>query len=444
MRTRNLAAIAAVVSFIASCESSRATPVDGGTDAVDLGPPEVDRGLPPDRGADQSGDPCAGGCDWCAADTCPQLCAPGACNGWAPVADDFDDDGIADAKDTCPFVSDPAQRDDDGDGVGDLCDACPKVPDAEQLDTDGDGQGDACDPDLDNDGVVNDADDCPAVPNPASGGQQADADDDGQGDLCDADADGDGVPNVQDNCPLVANPEQLDTDPNKYGEACDADTDLDNVMDSVDNCPSVANPQQEDADDDDVGDACDADQDGDGVGNLRDNCPAESNPDQADADRDDRGDACDPKFCFAPRAADGSVDQQSCLDPKVTFRVLCPALRGEVGAVTILPLYVNREQVKVRYAWSVIKRPARSIVDVLGDTGECTSTKQLACPYPEAAPAAFVPDQRGSYEIKVTAELVGPDPRNPSWPAEGAYVVTLTVEDPHGNAGKVCIPDQCY
>jgi hypothetical protein len=37
---------------------------------------------------------------------------------------DTDNDGILDADDNCPEVSNPTQADTDGDGMGDLCDAC--------------------------------------------------------------------------------------------------------------------------------------------------------------------------------------------------------------------------------------------------------------------------------------------------------------------------------
>jgi hypothetical protein len=71
---------------------------------------------------------------------------------------DRDDDGVLDADDNCPFVSNADQLDADADGVGDACaadfdadrildtdDNCPAVPNTDQLDADADGVGDACD-----------------------------------------------------------------------------------------------------------------------------------------------------------------------------------------------------------------------------------------------------------------------------------------------------------
>ncbi|MBK7975313.1 MAG: thrombospondin type 3 repeat-containing protein [Deltaproteobacteria bacterium] len=76
---------------------------------------------------------------------------------------DGDGDGVPDASDNCPLVSNPGQADSDGDGVGDACesggngdrdgdgipdasDNCIDVPNADQADSDGDGTGDACEP----------------------------------------------------------------------------------------------------------------------------------------------------------------------------------------------------------------------------------------------------------------------------------------------------------
>ena len=100
-------------------------------------------------------------------------------------ADDFDDDGIEDDFDNCPFDWNLEQVDGDADGFGDACDVCAQAHDPGQLDVDGDGRGDVCDADADGDGLENTSDNCPGVPNPS----QRDQDEDGQGNACDVDDD---------------------------------------------------------------------------------------------------------------------------------------------------------------------------------------------------------------------------------------------------------------
>ena len=94
---------------------------------------------------------------------------------------DTDGDGVDDATDNCPAVSNAGQSDGDSDGVGDACDNCVSASNAAQTDTDSDGAGDACDPDDDNDGVADGSDNCPRTANTS----QADGDSDGLGDACD-------------------------------------------------------------------------------------------------------------------------------------------------------------------------------------------------------------------------------------------------------------------
>jgi hypothetical protein len=74
-----------------------------------------------------------------------------------------------------------------------------------------------------------------------------DGDIDAEIDAMSSDLDGDGVLNEADNCPAVGNADQRDHDADAVGDACD-------------NCPHLANPTQDAAmDNDPVGDACDPD-----------------------------------------------------------------------------------------------------------------------------------------------------------------------------------------
>jgi len=81
--------------------------------------------------------------------------------------------------------------------------------------------------DLDGDGIANALDNCPTVSNP----DQADVDGDLHGDLCDTDMDGDGVVNASDNCPAKTNAMQTDTDGNGLGDACDVLPDASGLTD---------------------------------------------------------------------------------------------------------------------------------------------------------------------------------------------------------------------
>lgn len=64
-----------------------------------------------------------------------------------PVVDN-DQDGIVDQCDNCPQLPNPQQLDEDLDGHGDVCDNCVGVANPSQIDNaaDVDGVGDACDP----------------------------------------------------------------------------------------------------------------------------------------------------------------------------------------------------------------------------------------------------------------------------------------------------------
>ena len=175
--------------------------------------------------------------------------------------------------------------------------------------------------DTDGDGIPDQLDNCPSVPNgllkgtcvkskAVCSGQTC-----GPDDFCSMaqeDSDGDGVGDACDNCPFAFNPDQLNSD------------DGDAIADACDNCPIVYNPKveswvdmtgtihynsQPDFDLDGIGDACEivivpsgqdptsqpssVDTDGDGIPNVNDNCPSVANVDQLDTDGDRIGDICD-------------------------------------------------------------------------------------------------------------------------------------------------------
>jgi len=141
--------------------------------------------------------------------------------------------------------------------------------------------------DQDNDGLPDNADNCPETANgPNLGtcidclnrniGQTCTSGDEcgdhgfcslNQEGICDEDFDGDQIINEEDNCICIDNSDQADADEDSRGDACD-------------NCLNDPNAEQEDAD-------------GDGIGDVCDNCPGISNATQEDSDGDGTGDVCD-------------------------------------------------------------------------------------------------------------------------------------------------------
>ena len=305
-------------------------------------------------------------------------------------ADDYDDDGVEDSYDNCPRKPNREQFDSDGDGVGDLCDNCRDTHNLNQMDLDSDGWGDLCDSDMDGDGVDNVRDNCLRMYN----ADQSNVDSDEEGDACDRDIDGDGLDNLTDPCPM------REGDPTQDSERCSPDTDGDGIPDygfGSDNCPGVYNPEQWDTDLDTAGDLCDPDLDGDGVGNLQDNCNGVFNSAQIDADRDGRGDeGCDDHYCFVVFG-----DEENCLDPEAGFRVYSPSIAADTGDVVKLRLFMNRENTKAEYTWSVRKRPNGSRATVKSPTGNVVESVLFEHVY-ENMPS-FTPDRPGEYILVIEA-----------------------------------------
>ena len=328
-------------------------------------------------------------------------------------ADDFDDDGIEDDFDNCPFAFNPDQGDGDGDARGDGCDNCVAISNFDLSDVDADGQGDLCDGDSDNDGVPNFnnagqvVDNCLTVPNPDQG--NADTVVDTLGDACDDNDDNDDCLDAVDNCPLQGpTPENLDC--HNLGavvpDLCFKDADADRIPDSLDNCIALANLDQGDSDNDGFGDLCDHDLDQDQMDNTFDNCVNVPNADQADVDHDRLGNACDPFLCFVV------TDEQSCLDPAAPFAVHAgKTIVTKTGDDKLLHIFANRESRAIRYTWTVVSTPddGTNAYTIQNPQGSVSVSQEIEYIYEPDHEARFSTTVPGKYKLHLLAELVHPD-----------------------------------
>ena len=202
-----------------------------------------------------------------AKDKCPEI--PGL---WAfKGCPDTDGDSIPDAQDKCPEVAGLEEfrgcPDTDGDKVADMHDECPFIPGVKDLngcpDKDGDGITDAKDncpdeiglayfdgcPDSDGDSIINKLDACPDLPGKLENLGCPDSDGDGVFDFADSCVnvigaiDNNGCPELDDDGDGLIN--KKDNCPNQFGPKANngcplADQDFDGVIDELDECPKTA------------------------------------------------------------------------------------------------------------------------------------------------------------------------------------------------------------
>ena len=182
----------------------------------------------------------------------------------------------------------------DLDGVVDGMDNCPKIANSQQENHDGDVYGDVCDNDDDNDGKLDDDDDCDASFVGWVSSSITDHDDDGCRDATeDYDDDSDGIFDIYDLCPKgpIGWISTIENDVEQDG-CSDIDADGDGFVDQLDNCPAVANPTQADLDGDGLGNPCDEDKDGDGISIPADSCPNDLSPWTSELNNDYDRDGC--------------------------------------------------------------------------------------------------------------------------------------------------------
>ncbi len=171
--------------------------------------------------------------------------------------------GVPAARAFAGLLYAPATGDKDGDGIPDDVDKCPTIPE----DFDGFEDHDGCpEPDNDGDRIPDELDKCPNEPETINGFQDADGCPDEA-----PDQDHDGIPDSVDKCPDAGGPDIIRNPKSQY-YGC-PDRDHDGIPDYLDKCPDVPEPTDDLFD----GSGCPhvRDTDNDGIPDDVDKCPTE-------------------------------------------------------------------------------------------------------------------------------------------------------------------------
>ncbi len=270
--------------------------------------------------------------------------------------------------------------DQDSDGIGDNDDKCPAIPE----DEDGFEDDDGCpEDDNDKDGVKDSKDQCPVKPETINGFK----DEDGCPDTV-ADTDKDGIPDQSDKCP-----DKAGTVRSQEFYGC-PDTDQDGVPDPKDTCPNAA----EDTDGFQDTDGCpDPDNDGDGIPDASDECGEEPEikngfqdedgcPDSVpDADKDGIPDNVD-KCPTRPENFNGRDDEDGCPD---AGNALVEIKAEEIKILQRVEFETGSDKIKGATSFSVLDavagvlktNPQIFLLEVAGHTdnqGDAKFNKELS------------------------------------------------------------------
>lgn len=196
----------------------------------------------------------------------------------APITD-CNINGVEDATDLANGTSldcnvnaipDECEVDTDQDGVIDDCDNCPDVANTDQVDTDNNGIGDVCDEVVIEEDVIDEEvideeiideevveedeeiieEDEEIIEEDIVDDEEVIIEDDEEQLLVDCNENG------FDDLDDIDFGDSADCNGNDIPDECERDFDSDGVIDACDNCPGVSNPQQRDSNNDGVGDAC--------------------------------------------------------------------------------------------------------------------------------------------------------------------------------------------
>jgi OOP family OmpA-OmpF porin len=308
------------------------------------------------------------------------------------------------------FVRDVGDQ--DGDGIADNQDKCPTLPEDKDDFEDDDG---CLDDDNDGDRISDAVDKCPNQPETVNGLQ----DDDGCPDDI-ADRDKDGIPDDKDKCPEAGGKSIVNRPGPHYG--C-PDTDRDGIPDPVDKCPE----QAEDTDGFEDTDGCaDPDNDKDGIADEMDECidqPEVINgfkdedgcPDEAqDRDHDGIPDTKD-KCPDRPENYNGFEDEDGCPDRGAA---LVQVEEGDIKILQRVEFATNKDKIEGAKSFAVLDavagamkgHPEIFLVEVAGHTdnaGGAADNRTLSQKRAEAVVAYL--KSKGTEDHRIQAKGYGPD-----------------------------------